>query len=79
MCYLCITNQNGDEAEHSLHSKIKESMEKYRKIYQEYETVRSLTMITVFPEYMKIAVNEYLQEAAEDLGNVMDSIKLKEL
>jgi len=54
-------------------------MEKYRKIYQEYETVRSLTMITVFPEYMKIAVNEYLQEAAEDLGNVMDSIKLKEL
>ena len=76
--HLCIEILNGDESEHLLYFEIKEAMEKYRNIYQEYETVRSLTMITVFSEYMKIAVNGYLQETAENLGNVIDSIKLKE-
>ena len=67
-----------EEAELPLYSEIKESVEKYRKIYQERETVRALAMITVFPEYRKIAVNEYLQEAAADIGGVIDIIKQHE-
>jgi len=61
---LCTTVLDGNEAEHPLYSEIKKSVEKYRKIYQERETVRPLAMITAFPEYMKISVNEYLQEAS---------------
>ena len=75
---LCTRILGGEEAEHPLYSEIKESVEKYRKIYQERETVRALAMITVFPEYIKIAVNEYLQEAADDLGGVIDIIKQHE-
>ena len=78
MRHLCTTILNGEEAEHPLYSEIKASLEKYQKGFQKNETVRSLAIITAFPEYMKISVNEYLQAAAEDLGNVIDSIKLKE-
>lgn len=68
--HLCTAILNGEEPEHPLYSEVKESLEKYRNIYQEYETVRSLAIITAFPEYMKIAVKEYLQETAEDGGSM---------
>lgn len=73
-----VLNGGGD-VENPIYSIVKNAINRYATEFQERETLRSIAAIVAFPEFMKIATKQFVQEESDDLSAVLDNLKQQEL
>lgn len=77
---LCtdILDGGGDESD-PMFLNVKEKIEKYRPQFQERETLRAIAITLAFPEFLKLATEEFIAEESDELVSAIDNLKQQEL
>lgn len=73
-----VLDGSGD-VDHPVFQIVKDAVDKYRVKFQERATLRAIAAVAAFPEFMKFAVQRFVQDESDNLGEVLDSMKQQEL
>lgn len=77
---LCIKVLDGQcDESHPMYSAIKNEMEKYRTVFQERGTLCAIVFTIVFPDYLKLVTQQFIEVETNDKLFGVDVLRQQEL